>query len=172
MLDAAGVDDGRAAHGRIFSPALAVRAHGGGDLADGDALGLLAGDRAGHELEQVLPGRRLGGEDAQPLRGRRRSAVALADVGHRHAARRASPSGRRSDAAVHLLVVDVDPLAAEADLGALVGGAVEALGEGAGHVGRHDVRVLASTATAPWSWMASRMSCELLRRSARTSMRA
>src|SRR3712207_6930284 len=31
------------------------------------ALGLLAGDGAGHELEEALPRRRLGGGDAQPL---------------------------------------------------------------------------------------------------------
>ena len=40
------------------------------------------------------------------------------------------------DPAVHLLVVDVDPAAAEADLRRLVGRAVEALGERAGDVGR------------------------------------
>ena len=62
-------------------------------------------------------------------------------VGHRHAPRRAA--GRvDGDAAVHLLVGDVDPVAAEPDLGPLVGRAVEVLGEGPGDVGRHDPGVL------------------------------
>ena len=46
------------------------------------------------------------------------------------------------DAAVHLLIFDLDPLAAEADLRAEVGRAVEALGKGAVHVGGDDGAVL------------------------------
>ena len=50
--------------------------------------------------------------------------------------RAASPSAIDEDAAVHLLIFHVDPFAVEADLRAVVGGAVEALGKGAVHVGR------------------------------------
>ena len=51
-------------------------------------------------------------------------------------------AGSTSDAAVHLLVVDVDPAAVDADLGRLVGRAVELLGERAGDIGRDDPGVL------------------------------
>ena len=99
------------------------------------ALGFSLETRRAHEAEQAStraaarPGRR------GPRRGRRRSACPTVDVGHRHAPGR---PGRRvdDDAAVHLLVVHVDPAAAEPDLGALVGRAVEVLGEGPGDVGR------------------------------------
>ena len=116
-------------------------------------------------------GRRLGREDAQPLPADD-DPVALAHVGHRHAAGRLA-FGIEEDAAVHLLVLDLDPFAVEPDLGAVVGGAVEALGKGAVHVG--ELRAgspAASTGTAPWSWMASRMSSSCSAVAARTSMRA
>ncbi len=45
------------------------------------------------------------------------------------------------DSAVHFLVFDVDPLAADAHLSSVVGGAVELLGEGAVHVGLHGAAV-------------------------------
>ena len=100
---------------------------------------------------------RLGREDAQPLPADD-DAVALAHVGHRQAAGGGSLR-IDEDAAVHLLVFDVDPFAAEADLRAVVGGAVEAFGEGAVHVGRHGHgNRCGATGTAPWSWMASRIS--------------
>src|SRR5262249_43524091 len=60
--------------------------------------------------------------------------VADADVGHGQAAGGAAV-GVDQDAAVHLLVLDLDPLAVQADLGAVVGGAVKALRKGAVHVG-------------------------------------
>ena len=84
-------------------------------------------------------------------------AVAGLHRGHRHAAGRAA-LGVDHDAAVHLLVLDVDPLAAEPDLGAEVGGAVEALGERAVHVGRRRCGSRpASTGTAPCGWISARI---------------
>ena len=56
VFAAAGVDDGRAEHGQDLLAGLAGALHGGGDLAHRRPLGLLAGDGAGHELEQALPG--------------------------------------------------------------------------------------------------------------------
>ena len=63
------------------------------------------------------------------------------DADHRDAPRLAGGAVDH-DPAVHLLVVHVDPSAAQADLGRLVGRAVEALGERAGDIGRDDLRVL------------------------------
>lgn len=63
------------------------------------------------------------------------------DADHRHASGH-SGRGVQRDAAVHLLVLDVDPTTLEADLGALVGRAVEGIGEGAGDVGRDGSGVL------------------------------
>ena len=60
---------------------------------------------------------------------------------HRHAPG-ASGLGVESDAAVHLLVLDVDPAAVDSDLRLLVGGAVEVLRESRGDVSRHSPRVL------------------------------
>ena len=68
VLDAAGVDDGGPEDGQDLLAGRRGALHGRGDLAHRDALGFLAGNRAGHELEQVLPRRRLRREDAQPLR--------------------------------------------------------------------------------------------------------
>ena len=63
------------------------------------------------------------------------------DVRHRDAAS-LRHVGLDHHAAVHLLVGHLDPLASEANLGALVGRAVEALGKGAVHVGRHELAIL------------------------------
>ena len=134
VLAAAGVDDGGAEHGQDFLAGVLRAAHGGGDLAHRHALGLLAGNRAGHELEQVLPGLGVGREDAQPLPADD-DAVADAHVGHRQAAGGAALR-IDEDAAVHFLIFHLDPLAVEANLGAVVGRAVKALREGAVHVGR------------------------------------
>ena len=41
----------------------------------------------------------------------------------------------QSDATVHLLILYIDPTTLEADLGALVGRAIEGVGKGAGDVG-------------------------------------
>ena len=47
----------------------------------------------------------------------------------------ATPCFLHHDAAVHFLVSDFDPFIVEADFGALVGGAIEAFGERAVHIG-------------------------------------
>ena len=75
--------------------------------------------------------------------------LADADLVHRHAARRAARAVDH-DAAVHLLVVDRDPLARQPDLGPLVGGAVESFGKGPVDVGRRPAgNRAASVGTAP-----------------------
>ena len=156
---------------RIFSPAARVRRMAAAISRTRHPLGLLAGDGAGHELEQVLAGGAVGREDAQPLPADDdRSPLRTSVIGMQRAG---VALGIDEDAAVHLLVVHVDPVAVQADLGAVVGGAVEALGEGAVDVGRRRSRSpAAETGTAPWSWMASRTSRSFSGVSARTSMRA
>ena len=54
---------------------------------------------------------------------------------------RTRPSGRDDQGAVHLRVVDVDPVATDPHLGGQVGRRVEALGQDAVDVGRHGDRV-------------------------------
>ena len=158
VLDAAGVDDGRAEHGQDL---LAGR-RGCGCMAAAISrtvtpLGFSLETGLAMNSNRFVPRRRLGREDAQPLPADD-DAVALAHVGHGQAAGGVALR-IDEDAAVHLLVFHVDPVAAEADLGAVVGRAVEALGEGAVHVGRRRSRSpAATTGTAPWSWMASRIS--------------
>ena len=64
----------------------------------------------------------------------------LLDVGHRHAPGRGLVPVD-DDPAVHLLIGDLDPFALEADLGLLVRGRVEAVGEGAGEIRHGGFRV-------------------------------
>ncbi len=139
VLDAAGVDDGGAEDGEDLLARILGAFHGGGDLAHRHALGLFAGNGAGHELEQVLPRRGLRGKHAQPG-ATRDDAVAGAHVGHGNAARRRA-LGINEDAAVHLLIFHVDPFAAQAHLRAVIRGAVKVFGERAVHVGGHDLAV-------------------------------
>ncbi len=132
-LDAAGVDDGGTEHRQDLLASGPGAAHGPGDFADGDALGLFAGNGAGHELEQVLPGGGRIGEDTQALPADD-DAVALASVDHRQAA--GGGALRVEDnAAVLLLVLHVHPVAAEPDLRAQVRGGVEVLGKGPIQIG-------------------------------------
>ena len=64
------------------------------------------------------------------------------DFGHRHAAGRTCARHVDDDAAIHFLIGDLDPLAADADFGPLIGRAVERLGKGAVHIGRHEPAIL------------------------------
>ena len=146
VADAAGMDDGRAEDCEDLFPRLACAPHGLGDLPDGHALGFLAGDRAGHELEQVLPCRHLRREDAQSLPADH-DGVALAHIGHRHA-RAARAFGIDQDAAVHLLIFDLDPLAVQANLCPVVRGAVEAFGKRPVHVRRDNAQSRATVGAA------------------------
>ena len=54
VIAAAGVHDGRTGNDQDLSFAVAGRAHGAGDVADGDPLRLLAGDGRVHEAEGVM----------------------------------------------------------------------------------------------------------------------
>jgi len=64
VLDAARMHHGRTEHREDLVAGLAAAAHGSGDLAHGHALGLFAGDRAGHEFKKILPRAALGWKDA------------------------------------------------------------------------------------------------------------
>src|SRR5438067_1064816 len=57
--------------------------------------------------------------------------------------------GIDEDAAVHLLVLDFDPVAAEPDLCAIVGRAVEVFGKSAVHVGRHSDAIVRADRHGP-----------------------
>src|SRR5207248_6774417 len=112
--------------------ALARPPHGGGDLADGYRFRLLAGNRARHELEQILAGARFSRKNAEALPADN-DLVSLANLGHGDATRRTSLRVDQNTA-IHLLIFDIDPFAAETDLRAMIGGAVERFGEGTVHV--------------------------------------
>src|SRR5262249_32653809 len=129
---AAGVDHGRTQDCQDLLTGGPSALHGGGNLAHGDSLGFFAGHRAIHELEQALARHGLGGGDAQALPADD-DALALFYPSHGQATGR--PSFRiEQDATVHFLILDIDPLASQSDLSAIIGAAVEALGEGAVHV--------------------------------------
>src|SRR6516225_2630748 len=113
MFNAAGVndswpEDGKDSFTRVLGPS-----HSGGNFANRNPLRLFARDWAGHELEQVGSRHGIGGQDAQSLPADD-NAVPLVNVGHRNAPGRAT-FGINQDAAVHLLVFDVDPFAAQTD---------------------------------------------------------
>ena len=119
---------------------------GGAGLADGlghaleaDGLGLLAGNRGAHEAEERGLARPLDGKHAHP-RVADHDGHAKRHMDHRHAA---GHSRRRieCDAAVHLLVLHVDPAALEANLRALVGRAIEGVRKGTRDVGGNRARI-------------------------------
>ena len=89
---------------------------------------------------------RLGGQHAQAPPAHD-DQVALGDVGHGNAAGR--PLRIDEDAAVHFLVLDVDPFALKADLRAVVRGRVEPLGKGAVDVRGHGDAVLLRDGDGP-----------------------
>src|SRR6185437_15088268 len=139
MLDAAGMDHGGTEDGEDFLAGRLGTLHRRGNLAHGDTLGLFAGNRTGHELEQVRSCHRLRREDAQTL-ATDDEMIAETHLRHGNAA-----SGRAlgidEDAAVHLLILHVNPFAAKPYLCAVIGGAVEVLGEGAIHIGGHGLTI-------------------------------
>ena len=133
------MDDRRAADEQDLLPLGAGRPDRVGNGLEAHRLGLLARDVRAHEAEQGRLAGPLERHDPHPGVADDDRHAKL-DLDHRHAPRRAA--GRiDGDAAVHLLIGDVDPVPAQADLGALVGRAVELLGERAGDVGRDDPRV-------------------------------
>ena len=102
-------------------------AYGLRDLPNSEPLGFLAGNCASHELEHAVPGLLLGWKDAQPLTAHR-DAITAAHQRHRQACGR-FPFHVDHNAAVHLLIVHVDPLAIETNLRAVACGAVESVRE-------------------------------------------
>ena len=125
---------------RTFFPSARVAADRGRDLPEADRLGLLARDADSMNSNRVDSRGRSSGTTRTPAWPTTIGMPSVTSVIGTHRADLAV--GVDDDAAVHLLVLHVDPLAAEPDLGPLVGRAVEAFGEGPGDVGRHDPRVL------------------------------
>ena len=158
---------------RIFSPAALVRRMAAAISRTVTPLGFSLDTGLAMNSNRLCRAAVSRGEDAQalPADDDRDRPCARRVIGRQRAV---VSSDVDQDAAIHLLILDLDPVAAEADLRAVVGGAVEALGKGPVHVGRLDRRSRRPmTGTAPWSWMASRMSSQDLRRvGAWTSMRA
>ena len=120
-------DDGRAADQEDLLALGSGLANGVDYASDADRLGLFAGDGRVHEAEHADFSRAL---DRQYANARVTDHDRHADqhVGH------GDTSGARAvpidqDSAVHLLIVDVDPAAAQAGLCGLVGGAVEVVGK-------------------------------------------
>ena len=66
--------------------------------------------------------------------------IALAHLDHRQAAGR-GPFGIHQNSAIHFLILDLDPLAVQVHLRAVIRRAVKALREGAVHVGANDSAV-------------------------------
>jgi hypothetical protein len=88
---------------------------------------------ARHEFEEImLANLGLGREDPCALAADQ-NAVPQADAGHGHAA--GGTSGIDEDSAVHFLILDIDPIAADADLRAKIGAAIEAIRERAVDIG-------------------------------------
>ena len=130
----AGVDDRRAAHEQDLLPLGAGRPDRVDHAPDADRLGLLARNGRAHEAEHADFTRPFDRQHAHP-RMADHDRHADRHVAHRNAARLAA-GAVDDDPAVHLLVVDVDPAAAETDLGRLVGRAVKPFGKRTGDVGR------------------------------------
>src|SRR5262245_14791005 len=135
MFDTAGVND-RGAADKEGLPAFLLRANQlRRHLPDRDALGLLGRYRAVHELEAL-------GLHLAPFRQNTHAGVAdnilLANL---HVSHRLAFGGtcRRINehAAIHLLVLDFDPAAADPHFSSLIGCAVKSLWEGTGYVGCH-----------------------------------
>jgi hypothetical protein len=94
-----------------------------------------------------LPGRGLRGKHAQAIPADH-DQVSLAHQGHREAPGR--PAFRvDKNAAVHLLVLHVDPLAVQPDLGAVVGRAVKIFGKRPVHVGGNHGTVIGRSRRGP-----------------------
>ena len=113
----------------VFPPLRLLAHQLAGDLADQRALGLLGRDAAGHEREIVRPHfAALLRKHAHAGVARRRSAcrAATSVIGTQRAD---LPRRVDDDAAIHLLIGHLDPLAAEPHFGPLIRRAVEALRE-------------------------------------------
>ncbi len=132
VLNAPGVDHGRAQDGEDFLPRLMRSTHGGGNFADGNPLGFLAGNGARHEFEEIMPRRRFSRKDPQSL-APDDDPISLPYLGHRQATGRA-PLRIKENAAVHFHVLNIDPFPIDANLGAVAGRAVEAFRKGPVHI--------------------------------------
>ena len=144
-LAAAGVHDGGTGDDRRASARSTVFGKLPGNLADGHVLWFFGRNVAAHELEGLRPPRSLFRKDAY-ARVADDDAVAHARIGHRQAAgSRGTGEVERDvdhDPAVHFLIGNLQPVAGDADLGSLVGGAIEFFGKGPGNVGRHKAAVV------------------------------
>src|SRR5438105_5633091 len=132
------VDDGRAADGQELAAAVPAPPDPVGDLADEKILGLLRRDLRRHELE--------GGGAPGALEGLHPHAVEPYDdvVAGPHPVHGLGADPRRvanDQRAVHLRVLDVDPVTTQANLCREVGRRVEALGKNAVGLARFEERV-------------------------------
>ena len=141
MVDAAGVDDRGAEDGEDFLAGLArCGAWPAAISRTVTPLGFSLDTGLAMNSNRLCRAANSAGKTRSPWRPTTMRSP-MRHVGHRHAAG-GRPFRVDEDAAVHLLVLDLDPLAAETHLRAVVGRAVEVLGKRPVHVGGHDVAIV------------------------------